>query len=40
MSSSVIGYLVLAAGVVTVYRLLTSRSGRIQVRGFRASWSR
>lgn len=40
MSSAIIGYLIIAAGAVTVYRLLTSRSGSISISGIRASWSR
>ena len=40
MGSSILTYLIIGAGVVTVYRLLTSKSGSIQFRGLRASWSR
>lgn len=40
MGSSIVGYMIIAAGVVTIYRLLTSSSGSIQIKGMRASWSR
>lgn len=40
MGSSIIMYLIIGAGVVTVYRLLTSSSGSVQFGGIRASWSR
>lgn len=40
MGSSVVAYMIIAAGVVTIYRLFTSSSGSISIKGFRASWSR
>lgn len=40
MNSAIVGYLIIAAGAVTVYRLLTAKSGSIQISGIRASWSR
>lgn len=40
MASTMLGYLVVAAGLVALYRLLTSASGSVQIPGLKATWGK